>query len=210
MAEKSCRPAFSLPFHGLSGTRQVDFSNEVPDQFDLLPAMAAGLVRRMDDDLLYKLIDDGGRQFPDAHIFSHNGCKAGKIGLILFKGFYCVPPCLDLLRQFFLFCLIVGGEFQEPFMTDCPTDVILIDALENAVKFSNVFFRLGDFTLAFLRLFFGFLEVLLFATSSNAIASSKNSAATSKIRCKTNSFSVSSRIKCMVQSPVLLLYREHR
>ena len=112
MAEKSCRPAFSLPFHGLSGTRQVDFSNEVPDQFNLLPAVAAGLIRRMDDDLLYKLIDDGGRQFPDAHIFSHNGCKAGKIGLILFKGFYCVPPCLDLLRQFFLFCLIDSLRFS--------------------------------------------------------------------------------------------------
>ena len=210
MAEKSCRPAFSLPFHGLSGTRQVDFSNEVPDQFDLLPAMAAGLVRRMDDDLLYKLIDDGGRQFPDAHIFSHNGCKAGKIGLILFKGFYCVPPCLDLLRQFFLFCLIVGGEFQEPFMADRTADVVLINAFENPVKFANTLFRLGDFAPALLGLFFGFLEVLLFATSSNAIASSKNSAATSKIRCKTNSFSVSSRIKCMVQSPVLLLYREHR
>ena len=179
MAERSCRPAFSLPFHGLIVARQVDFSDEVPDQFNLLPAVSAGLIRRMDDNLFYKL-------------------------------FYRLPPCLDLLRQFFLFCLIVGGEFQEPFMTDCPTDVILIDALENAVKFSNVFFRLGDFTLAFLRLFFGFLEVLLFATSSNAIASSKNSAATSKIRCKTNSFSVSSRIKCMVQSPVLLLYREHR
>ena len=162
MAEKSCRPAFSLPFHGLSGTRQVDFSNEVPDQFDLLPAMAAGLVRRMDDDLLYKLIDDGGRQFPDAHIFSHNGCKAGKIGLILFKGFYCVPPCLDLLRQFFLFCLIVGRKFQEPFMADCPADVVLIDAFENAVKFGNALFRLGDFAPALLGLFFGFLEPLLF------------------------------------------------
>ena len=210
MAERSCRPAFSLPFHGLIIARQGDFSNKVPDQFNFLPAVAAGLIRRMDNDLLHKLIDDSGGQFTNTHIFSHNGCKAGEIGLILFKGFYRFPPYLDLLRQFFLFCLIVGGEFQEPFMTDCPTDVILIDALENAVKFSNVFFRLGDFTLAFLRLFFGFLEVLLFATSSNAIASSKNSAATSKIRCKTNSFSVSSRIKCMVQSPVLLLYREHR
>ena len=78
MAEKSCRPAFSLPFHRLSGTRQVDFSNEVPDQFDLLPAMAAGLVGRMDDDLLYKLIDDGGRQFPDTHILPNNSCKASE------------------------------------------------------------------------------------------------------------------------------------
>lgn len=55
MAEKSCRPAFSLPFHGLIVARQVDFSDEVPDQFDLLPAVAAGLIWRMDDDLLYPL-----------------------------------------------------------------------------------------------------------------------------------------------------------
>ena len=97
MAEKSCRPAFSLPFHRLIIARQVDFPNEVPDQFDFLPAVAAGFVRRMDDNLLYKLIDDGGRQFPDTHILPHNGCKAGKIGLILFKGFYRFPPYLDLL-----------------------------------------------------------------------------------------------------------------
>ena len=80
MAEKSCRPVFSLPFHGLIVTRQVDFSDEVPDQFNLLPAVTTGLIRRMNDNLLYKLIDDGGRQFPDARIFSHNGCKAGEIG----------------------------------------------------------------------------------------------------------------------------------
>ena len=169
MAERSYRPAFSLPFHGLIVARQVDFSNKVPDQFDLLPAVAAGLVRRMDDDLLYKLIDDGGRQFPDAHILPHNGCKARKIGLILFKGFYCVPPYLDLLRQFFLFCLIVSGEFQEPFMADCPADVVLVDALENAVKFGNALFRLGDFTLALLGVFFGFLEPLLFVNCNNKL-----------------------------------------
>ena len=64
----------------------------------LLPAVAAGLIRRMDDDLLYKLIDDGGRQFPDTHILPHNSCKAGKIGLILFKDYYCFSPYLDLLR----------------------------------------------------------------------------------------------------------------
>ena len=161
MAERSCRPAFSLPFHGLIVARKVDFSNEVPDQFDLLPAVAAGFIRRMDDDLLYKLIDDGGRQFPDAHILPYNGCEAGKIGLILFKGFYCFPPCLDLLHQFFLFRLIVGGEFQEPFMTDCPADVVLIDAFENTVKFGNALFRLGDFTLALLGVFFRFLKTLI-------------------------------------------------
>ena len=111
MAERSCRPAFSLPFHGLIVARQVNYSNKVPDQFDLLPAVAAGLVRRMDDDLLYKLIDDGGCQFPDTHILPHNSCKARKIGLILFKDFYRFPPYLDLRRQFFLLRFIVGGEF---------------------------------------------------------------------------------------------------
>lgn len=109
-----------------------------------------------------KLIDNGGRQFANAHIFPYNGCKAVKVGFILFKGFYRFPPYFDLLCQFFLFCLISSGEFQEPFMTDCAADVILINALENAVEFGNALFRLGNFTLAPLGLFFGFLEVLLF------------------------------------------------
>lgn len=162
MAERSCRPAFSLPFHGLIVARQVNFSDEVPDQFNLLPAVATRLVWRMDDDFLYKLIDDGGRQFTNAHIFSYNSCKAIKVSFILFKGFYRFPPYLDLLYQFFLFCLIISGEFQEPLMADCAVDVVLINALENAVEFGNAFFHLGNFTLAFLCLFFGFLEVLLF------------------------------------------------
>ena len=153
MAERSCRPAFSLPFHGLIVTRQFDFSDEVPDQFNLLPAVAAGLIWRMDDDLLYKLIDNGGRQFPDTHILPHNGCKASEIGLILFKGFYRFPPCLDLFCQFFLLCFIVSGEFQEPFMADRTADVVLINALENTVKFGNALFHLGDFTFALLASF---------------------------------------------------------
>ena len=97
MAEKSCRPAFSLPFHGLIVARQVDFSDEVPDQFNLLPAVAAGLIRCMDDNFLYKLINDGGRQFTNAHIFPYNGCKTVKVGLILFKGFFSL--CLLLLDK---------------------------------------------------------------------------------------------------------------
>ena len=53
MTVRSCRPAFSLPFHGLIVARQVNFSDEVPDQFNLLPAMATRLVWRMDEDFLY-------------------------------------------------------------------------------------------------------------------------------------------------------------
>lgn len=144
MAERSCRPAFSLPFHSLIVARQVDFSNKVPDQFNLLSVVVAGLIRRMDGNLFYKLIDNSGRQLPDAHILPHNVCKAVKISLILFKGFYRFPPCLDLLCQLFLLRLIVGGEFQKPFMINCPSDIALIDTLENAVKFSNAFFCLSN------------------------------------------------------------------
>lgn len=159
----------------------------------------------MDDNFLYKLIDDSGRQFTNVHIFPYNGRKAVKVGFILFKGFYRFPPYLDLLCQFFLFCLIISGGFQEPFMTDGAADVILINALENTVEFGNAFFRLGNFTLAFLGLFSASWKCCFFAASSNTIASSKNSTVTSKICCKTNSFSVSSRIKCAEQVPVLLL-----
>ena len=60
MAKRSCRPAFSLPFHGLIVARQIDFSDGVPDHFNLLPAVPAGLIRCMDNNLFYKLIDDGG------------------------------------------------------------------------------------------------------------------------------------------------------
>ena len=69
MAERPCHPAVSLPFHGLIVALQVDFPDEVPDQFDFMPAVTAGLIWRMDDDFLYKLIDDGGRLFTNAHIF---------------------------------------------------------------------------------------------------------------------------------------------
>ena len=54
MAEKSCRLAFSLPFHGLIVARQVNFSDEVPDQFYFLSAVSAGLVRRMGNDFMSK------------------------------------------------------------------------------------------------------------------------------------------------------------
>lgn len=50
MTERSCHPAFSLPFHSLIAIGQIDFPGEVPNQLDLL-----GLVRRVDDNLLYKL-----------------------------------------------------------------------------------------------------------------------------------------------------------
>ena len=47
-------------------------------------------------------------------------------------------------------------------MADRAADVVLINALENAVKFGNALFRLGDFTPALFGLFLRFLETLLF------------------------------------------------
>ncbi len=46
-------------------------------------------------------------------------------------------------------------------MADRAADVILIDALENAIKLGNALFRLGDFTLAFLGFFLRLLKTLL-------------------------------------------------
>ena len=45
-------------------------------------------------------------------------------------------------------------------MADCPVDIILIDAFENAVKFGNALFRLDDFKLALPGLFFRFVSGL--------------------------------------------------
>ena len=45
-------------------------------------------------------------------------------------------------------------------MADCPIDIILIDAFENAVKFGNALFRLDDFKLALPGLFFRFVSGL--------------------------------------------------
>ena len=53
MVERSCRSSFLYRFlvdrNGPIGVRQVDFSDEVPSQFYLLPTIAVGLIRRMDD-----------------------------------------------------------------------------------------------------------------------------------------------------------------
>ena len=46
-------------------------------------------------------------------------------------------------------------------MADRTADVVLIDALENAVKFGNTLFRLGNFTPALLGIFLRFLKTLL-------------------------------------------------
>ena len=42
-------------------SRQMDFSHEVKDNIHFLKTLAVYLLRRMDNDFLYKLIDDSGR-----------------------------------------------------------------------------------------------------------------------------------------------------
>ena len=41
-------------------SRQMDFSHEVKDNIHFLKTLAVYLLRRMDNDFLYKLIDDSG------------------------------------------------------------------------------------------------------------------------------------------------------
>ena len=47
-----CCPAFSLPFNGLLVLVLFQFPDEVPDNLDFLPPVAAGLVRRVDDNTM--------------------------------------------------------------------------------------------------------------------------------------------------------------
>ena len=61
IAKRLCRSAFSLPFNGLLVLVLFQFPDKVPDNFNLLSAVSAGFVRRVDNDFLYKLIDDSRR-----------------------------------------------------------------------------------------------------------------------------------------------------
>ncbi len=58
-----CCPAFSLSFNGLLVLVLFQSPDKVPNDLDFLSAVADGLVGRVDDYLLHKLIDDGRRQF---------------------------------------------------------------------------------------------------------------------------------------------------
>ena len=71
--------------------------------------MSAGLVRRMDDNLLYKLIDNRRREFGNPYILPNDRRKTVKIRFVLLVGSHHFPVCFDFLRQFFLLRLILGG-----------------------------------------------------------------------------------------------------
>lgn len=58
IVKKLCRSAFSLSFNGLFVLALFQFPDKVPDNFNLLSAVSAGLIRRVNNDFLYKLIDD--------------------------------------------------------------------------------------------------------------------------------------------------------
>ena len=59
IVERLCRLAFSFSFYGLVVVVQIDLAYEIPHKLYPLPAVAAGLVWGVDDNLLYEFIDDG-------------------------------------------------------------------------------------------------------------------------------------------------------
>ena len=61
IVKRLCRSAFSLPSNRLLVLVLFQFPDKVPDNFNLLSAVSAGFVRRVDNDFLYKLIDDSRR-----------------------------------------------------------------------------------------------------------------------------------------------------
>ena len=114
----------------------------------------------MDDNLLHKLVDNRGRQFGNPHILPNDRCETVKIRFVLFVGVYPFPVCLDFLRQFFLFRSILSGQFQKLFVTDRTAYIVLIDTLENTIKFRDTLFGLCNFPPALPCFLFRFLKSL--------------------------------------------------
>ena len=61
IVKRLCRSAFSLSWGGLLVLVLFQFPDKVPDNFNLLSAVSAGFVWRVDNNFLYKLIDDSRR-----------------------------------------------------------------------------------------------------------------------------------------------------
>ena len=114
----------------------------------------------MDYDFLDKFIDDCGGEFLYPHILADNRGEAVKIALVLFVGIDFLLVCLDLFFQFPLFRFILCGQLQKSVMADCSADVILINPLEDTVKFCYPLPRLSDFPLPALHFLFCFSRVL--------------------------------------------------
>ena len=90
-----------------------------------------------------------------------NGSEAVKVAFILFVGIDFLLFCIYLFRQFFLLSFILCGQLQKSLMADCAVDVVLINPLENPVKFCNPFSCLPDLTPLALYVLFCFIKPLL-------------------------------------------------
>ena len=101
MIRRLCRSAFASPFNGLFVLCRIKTSDKVPNNLHFLSAVAAGLVRCVDDDLLHKRIDDGGRQLLNAYVLADNGAEIANVGFVLFIGIDRRLLLFNKLRQFF-------------------------------------------------------------------------------------------------------------
>ncbi len=92
--------------------------------------VSAGLVRCVNNDFLYKLIDDSRRSFPYSHILADNGGgETVNICPVLLAGIHGGLLCFNKLCQFPLPCFILCGQLQKPFLTDWAVDVVLVNPL---------------------------------------------------------------------------------
>ena len=92
--------------------------------------MSAALVGSADIHLVHKLMQHGGRQFPQVWIFLCPGNELlNAVSLVFLPGNLLLQE-LHFLRQFGLFILIIGGQLFKPAVIDFAGDVILIEPLE--------------------------------------------------------------------------------
>ncbi len=115
----------------------------------------------MDYDFLDKFVDNYGGEFLYPHILADNRSEAVKVALVLFVDIDLLLVYLDLFFQFPLFRFIFCGQLQKPVMTDCSAYVVLINPLEDTVKFRYPLPRLSDFPLPALHFLFCFGRALL-------------------------------------------------
>ena len=125
--------------------RQVDFTNEIVIHINSLDAMAAGLVRGMDNDLVHKLPQDNGGQLRGLGILLHDFQEALHI-----DGFGVLDDGTKSINrrfQFGLFRFVTLGQLGKPFRAQLTHYMILVKPLNDGVQLAYAVLLL--FQLAF-------------------------------------------------------------
>lgn len=145
-----CRFAVLAKFRG-----KINLPNKVIVYVNALGAMAAGLIRGVDNYLFHKLTQKRRGQLGGFSVLLYNPQKILDIDSLGFRLGYSTPQFLRRLFQIRLFLFVALGQPGKPLYAQRPRHTILIKLLNNAVKFADAPLLL--FQLALGPLLFGTL-----------------------------------------------------